>query len=78
MQVSVTISNGKITDVTPLQITNYGGRSVQISQYAIPILHDEVVSAQSANVNMVGGATYSSEGYLQSLQSALDAAKFTG
>lgn len=75
MQVEVVISGGKITDVKALQTTNFGGRSVQISNQAVPILRQEVLSAQSANVNTVGGATYTSEGYLTSLQSALDKAK---
>ncbi len=76
VQVSVTIANGSITDVTPLQLTDDGGRSVQISNRAAPILHDEVLASQSANVSNVGGATYTTEAYLSSLQSALDQAKF--
>ena len=74
VQVQVTVSGGTITDVTALHLTDADGRSVQISNRAAPILHDEVLSAQSANVQMVGGATYTSEGYLMSLQSALDQA----
>ena len=74
VQVQVTVSGGTITDVTALHLTDADGRSRQISNYAAPILHDEVLSAQSANVQMVGGATYTSEGYLMSLQSALDQA----
>ena len=76
MQVSVTIANGTINEVTPLQLTNRGGRSVAISSQAAPILRSEVLSAQSASVHNVSGATYTSEGYLQSLQSALDTAGF--
>jgi len=75
MQVAIVVSGGKITDVKALQLTNQGGRSVQISNYAAPILRKEVLAAQSAKVNSVGGATYTSEGYLTSLQSALDQAK---
>jgi uncharacterized protein with FMN-binding domain len=74
VQVKITVQAGKLTDVTPLQLTNYGGRSVEISNYATPILRSEVLAAQSANVNSVGGATYTSQGYLSSLQSALDKA----
>ena len=74
VQVSVTIAGGSITDVTPLQLTNADGRSVQISNRAAPILHDEVLASQSANVSNVGGATYTTQGYLTSLQSALDQA----
>lgn len=74
VQVQVTVSGGQITDVTPLRLTDRDGRSVQISNRAAPILREEVLSAQSANVRMVSGATYTSEGYLNSLQSALDQA----
>jgi len=78
MQVAAVISGGKITDVKVLQETNQGGRSVQISNQADPMLRSEVLQAQSANVSMIGGATYTSMGYLQSLQSALDQAGFRG
>jgi uncharacterized protein with FMN-binding domain len=74
MQVEIVVSDGKITDVKALQETNQGGRSVQISNYAVPILRQEVLAAQSANVSSVGGATYTSQGYLSSLQSAIDKA----
>jgi uncharacterized protein with FMN-binding domain len=76
VQVSVTISSGKITDVKALKLTDDGGRSVQISNYAAPMLRSEVLSAQSAKVNSISGATYTSEGYLTSLQAALDSAHF--
>ncbi|TFB89422.1 FMN-binding protein [Cryobacterium sp. TMT1-3] len=76
MQVSVTIVNGAITEVTPLQLTNRGGRSVAISNQAAPILRSEVLAAQSASVQNVSGATYTTQGYLRSLQSALDTAGF--
>ncbi|HEU0205830.1 MAG TPA: FMN-binding protein [Pseudolysinimonas sp.] len=78
MQVAAVISGGKITDVKVLQRTDQGGRSVQISNQADPMLRSEVLQSQSANVSMIGGATYTSEGYLMSLQSALDKAGFTG
>lgn len=74
MQVEVLVTENKITDVKTLQLTNQGGRSVQISNYAVPILRKEVLAAQSAKVSSVSGATYTSEGYLSSLQSALDKA----
>ena len=76
VQVQVTISGGAITDVTALQLTDHDGRSVSISNRAAPILRDEVLQAQSASVSFVGGATYTSAAYLQSLQAALDAAGF--
>lgn len=76
VQVQVVISGGQITDVVPLHLTDRGGRSVQISNRAAPILRSEVLAAQSANVSNVSGATYTTRGYLTSLQSALDQAGF--
>lgn len=72
-QVQVTITNGRIISVTALQLPT-GGRSGQISQYVEPVLSSEALSAQSANIDIVSGATYTSEAYAQSLQSALDQA----
>jgi uncharacterized protein with FMN-binding domain len=74
MQVALVVSSGKVTDVKVLQSTNYAQYSVQVSSYADPILRGEVIQKQSANVQMVSGATYTSQGYLQSVQSALDKA----
>lgn len=76
VQVQVTVSGGAITDVTALRLTDSDGRSVQISNRAAPILRDEVLSSQSANVANVSGATYTSQAYLTSVQSALDQAGF--
>ena len=76
VKVQVTISGGTISDVTALQLTDDDGRSVSISNRAAPILRDEVLQAQSASVSFVGGATYTSAAYLQSLQAALDSAGF--
>ncbi|WP_445155897.1 FMN-binding protein [Arthrobacter sp. Hor0625] len=74
VQVQITVSGGTISDVTALQLTDDGGRSVQISNYAAPLLRAEVLQAQSANVQTIGGATVTSDAYLTSLQAALDAA----
>lgn len=76
VQVQAVISGGKIADVVPLQLTDVGSLSGEIDQQAVPMLKSEVLSSQSANVDTVGGATYTSEGYLSSLQAALDAANF--
>lgn len=76
VQVQVTIAGGAITDVTALQLTDSDGRSVQISNRAAPILRQEVLASQSADVANVSGATYTSNAYLSSLQSALDQAGF--
>ena len=73
VQVQVTVSNGAITDITTLQAPG-DGHSGQISQYAVPILQSEALSAKSAQIDLVSGATYTSEAYAQSLQSALDQA----
>lgn len=75
VQVEIVVSGGKITDVKALQLTDQGGRSVEISNYAAPILRSEALSAQSSNIQSVSGATYTSDGYITSLQAAIDAAK---
>lgn len=74
VQVAVTISGGSIIDVAAVHLTDADGRSIQISNRAAPILRDEVLASQSARVSTVGGATYTSDAYLSSLQSALDQA----
>ncbi|MGZ8562230.1 MAG: FMN-binding protein [Candidatus Limnocylindria bacterium] len=73
-QVQVTMVNGHITDVTALQLPNEG-QSAWISQQVEPMLKSEVLSAQSAQINLISGATYTSEAYAQSLQGALDQAR---
>ena len=74
VQVQITVSAGKVTDVTALQLTDDDRKSVQISNRAAPLLRSEVLEAQSANVQTIGGATVTSDAYLSSLQAALDAA----
>jgi uncharacterized protein with FMN-binding domain len=74
VQVQVTLQNGQITDVQALQLPGDQRRSQQIGQYAAPQLRSEVLAAQSSQVDTISGATYTSQGYLQSLQSALDQA----
>jgi uncharacterized protein with FMN-binding domain len=74
VQVQVTISNGKIVDVTALQLPSNDPHSAQISQYVEPILRSSALQAQSAQVDMVSGATYTSDAYVRSLQAALDQA----
>lgn len=77
-QVQVVIAGGKISDVVVLQTQTADRKSEQISSRANPILREEVLTAQSSKVSNVSGATYTSQSYIQSLQSALDAAGFTG
>ena len=74
MQVQLTLSGTKITKVTVLQRTNDGAESNQIDANAIPQLTSETLAAQSAQIDAVSGATYTSSGYIKSLQSALDQA----
>lgn len=74
VQVAITVTGGKLSGVTALQLTNADRRSVSISNRAEPILRQEVLAAGSAKVSMVSGATYTSQAYLSSLQSALDQA----
>ena len=74
VQVQVTVQGGKVVDVQALQLPTAHARSQQIGQYASPILRQEALQAQSAQINLVSGATYTSEAYAQSLQGALDQA----
>jgi uncharacterized protein with FMN-binding domain len=71
VQVQVTVKNGKVTAVTATQYPSGDSRSQQINAYAIPVLNQEALQAKSANVHMISGATYTSDGYIASLQSAL-------
>ena len=71
-QVRVTVKTGKIVSIEAMQLQGNDPRSVAISSSAEPILRQEALAAQSANIDAVSGATYTSESYTQSLQSALD------
>ncbi len=75
IQVKAIIQNGKITDVQFLQYPNERNRSVDINSYADPQLTSEAIQAQSANVDIVSGATDSSQAFIQSLSDALTQAK---
>ena len=72
IQIAVTASGSKITNVTILRDDATDGRSYQINSEAVPILQSETISAQSSQIDGVSGATYTSQAYEQSLQSALD------
>ena len=74
VQIKITVAAKKITNVAFVQLTAFDGRSQEINSYAAPILLQETMTAQSANINNVSGASYTSQGYAQSLQSALDKA----
>jgi uncharacterized protein with FMN-binding domain len=71
-QVRVTVKSGKIVKIEPLQLQGNDPRSVQISGSAEPILQQEALTKQSADVDAVSGASFTSASYTQSLQSALD------
>jgi uncharacterized protein with FMN-binding domain len=74
VQVQITVRNGKITAAQAVEYPQGTPRDVQINAYAIPALNQETVAAGSARIDMVSGATYTSNGYATSLQSALDKA----
>lgn len=74
VQVKITLTNGRITDVSAVQSPSDNPRDQEINSYALPELRREVLAAQSAKIDTVSGATYTSDGYRQSLQSALDSA----
>ena len=74
VQVTVTVAGGKITNVAVPVYPNGNGRDQEINAFALPTLVQETLQAQNANIQTVSGATVTSDGYLQSLQSALDAA----
>lgn len=75
VQVSVTVSGGNISNITMLQVPSDHQRSEEISAFSTPVLIKEAISAQSANVDIVSGATQTSESFISSLQAALDQAK---
>ncbi|MET8242200.1 MULTISPECIES: FMN-binding protein [unclassified Streptomyces] len=74
VQVAATLSKGKITAVKVLRAPDRSGRDQEIAAYALPRLTQEAIGAQSAHIDAVSGASYTSQGYIQSLQSALDQA----
>ena len=78
VQIQVQITGGKISEVAILQYPDSADRSVQINANALPTLRSESLSAQSASVHAVSGATYTSRGYVKSLQSAIDQARAAG
>ena len=77
VQVQVVITGGVITDVTALQYPQSEREDIRINSRAIPQLRAQVIKAQSANIDGVSGATFTTDGYVTSLQSALDAAGYT-
>ncbi|MEU6238814.1 FMN-binding protein [Kitasatospora sp. NPDC047058] len=74
VQVRVTLDGTKLTKVEVVQYPTGERRDREINAGAIPVLNQEALAAQSADVDVVSGATYTSDGYTRSLQSALDKA----
>ncbi|MCW2945257.1 MAG: hypothetical protein JWR24_1974 [Actinoallomurus sp.] len=74
VQVRVTLAGGKITKAEAVQLPDGNSRDQEINGFAVPQLTQEALSAQSGQIDAVSGATYTSDGYIQSLQSALDRA----
>jgi uncharacterized protein with FMN-binding domain len=76
VQVEITTdASGTITDVEVVEYPSGSREDEQINSFALPQLVQATLDAQSADIDMVSGATVTSEGYLQSLQSALDQAR---
>jgi uncharacterized protein with FMN-binding domain len=75
VQVQATVAGGKITDVTFLQYPSDRSRSININSQAMPYLKQEAIAAQSASVDIVSGATATSQAFISSLASALNQAK---
>lgn len=78
VQVKITTSAGKITNVVALQTPNSKNKSVSINNRAVPVLKAEALTAQSSSIQNVSGATYTSDSYAVSLQSAIDKAVAAG
>jgi uncharacterized protein with FMN-binding domain len=78
VQVQINLRGSKIISATAIAYPQGSGRDLEINSYAIPMLQQDTVTKQSAQIDTVSGATYTSDGYRQSLQSALDAAHQAG
>ncbi|RGA01325.1 FMN-binding protein [Microbispora triticiradicis] len=74
MQVEIVISAGRMAGIRVLVAPQNNHRDIEINNEALPILDEEALSARSAQIDVVSGATYTSDGYIRSLQSALDKA----
>jgi uncharacterized protein with FMN-binding domain len=74
VQVEITVADGRVTAVQAVEYPQGNARDRQINAYALPVLAQEATQAQSAQIDAVSGATVTSDGYMQSLQSALDQA----
>ena len=75
VQVRAVVQGRRLLDVVPVHLTDSSGRSVSISAQAAPVLRREALAAGSAHIDTVSGASFTSQGYIDSLQAALDAAR---
>lgn len=74
VQVAVVVADGILVDVVALQLPSGDRESGQISEYAAPRLEEMALAAQSAEIDVISGATFTSQAYAESLQAALDEA----
>jgi uncharacterized protein with FMN-binding domain len=74
VQVRIVVSSGKVVGASALQVPSGNGRDAEINGYAVPVLNQEAVRAGTAAIDTVSGATVTSDGYISSLQAAIDAA----
>ncbi|WP_329500515.1 FMN-binding protein [Kitasatospora herbaricolor] len=74
VQVKVTLDGSRISKIDVIRYPNRDRRDQEINSFALPQLNQEAITAQSAHIDAVSGATYTSDGYTRSLQSALDQA----
>ncbi len=75
VQVEITLTGSKITAARAVQTPDGDPRSREIASYSVPVLVHETLDVQSAQIDTVSGASYTSQGYASSLQSALDKAR---
>jgi uncharacterized protein with FMN-binding domain len=75
VQVRITVRGGRLVDVEAVQLPTAAARGIEIGMRATPVLREQALQRQSADLDTVSGATYTSDGYRRSLQSALDTAR---
>jgi uncharacterized protein with FMN-binding domain len=75
VQVRISVRAGRLVDVEAVQLPTAAARGVEIGRRAVPMLREQALQRQSADLDTVSGATYTSDGYRRSLQSAIDAAR---
>ncbi|MDG6104272.1 FMN-binding protein [Dactylosporangium aurantiacum] len=75
VQVRIEVRGGRLVDVVPVRLPTAAARGIEIGMRAGPVLREQALQRQSADLDTVSGATYTSDGYRRSLQSALDAAR---